>query len=288
MNKSNAILHKAVFFIFVLFHCLHLEAQGEVFQGSIDSEILNDKVSYQVYLPDNYDFSLTSFPILYLLHGHGGSERDWFEPQWGNMNEILDSLIVNGKIPPMVAVTVDVGNSWYVDSKLKMESFYLNEFIPHIEKTYRVNDEDRLIAGDSMGGYGALRFSLIHPDWFEAVILLSPAAYEPYPPLISSSRKVEAFSANGSFSKEMWRRFSYTRLWDNLVKSAKKPVYYLSVGDDDAFNIVPVVTQLQQTMLKDKIPNELRIVNGGHNWEVWRTEIAGALSFIYGELKLQH
>lgn len=267
---------------------LNLQAQGKVLQNTIDSKTLGTEVNYQVYLPESYEVTLTPFPIIYLLHGHGGSERDWFEAKWGNMSAILDSLITNEDIPPIVAVTVDVGNSWYVDGKQHMETFYLNEFIPYVESTYRINNEERVLAGDSMGGYGALRFSLIHPDWFDEVFLLSPASYEPYPPIISSSRKVEAFSKDGSFSKEKWRRFSYTHLWDNLVKSPKKPNYFLSVGDDDPFNIVPVVTQLQQDMLKDKIPNELRIVDGGHSWDVWRNQIVKALTNAYRKAKVTH
>lgn len=267
---------------------LNLQAQGKVLQNTIDSKTLGSEVNYQVYLPEAYEFTLTPFPIIYLLHGHGGSERDWFEAKWGNMGVILDSLILIEEIPPIIAITVDAGNSWYVDRKQHMETFYLNEFMPYVENTYRINSDERLLAGDSMGGYGALRFSLIHPDWFDEVILLSPASYEPYPPLNSSSRKVEAFSIDGSFSKEMWRRFSYTRLWNNLVKSPKKPNYFLSVGDDDPFNIVPVVTQLQQDMLKGKIPNELRIVDGGHSWDVWRNQIAKALTNAYRKAKVTH
>lgn len=282
-NTLRSIAIIGIFALSVLANMVF--AQSQVNRTWMHSETLDRNVPYQIYLPDGYTESVNRFPVLYLLHGHGGSESDWFAPEWGNMGHILDSLIVGESLPPMIAVTVDAGNSWYVDrGDEKMESFYLKEFIPFIESEYRIDSsEERIIAGDSMGGYGALRFSLLHPEMFGTVILLSPASYEPYPPLISSSRKVAAFSENGKFSEPKWRYYSYTHLWENLVQSKKKPTYFLSVGDDDAFNIVPVVTKLQQDMLRDKIPNELRITDGGHSWDVWRKNIMEALVVMYAE-----
>ncbi len=282
--KYSSHLKKSLlgFILLFLLSTLSLVAQGTVIESSIASKVLGKVVSYKIYLPSNYDQNVSQFPLLYLLHGHGGSEKDWFESKWGNMHHILDSLIEKKQIPPMVAVTFDAGNSWYVDRKEKMETFFMEEFVPFIETHYRVDPKlDPILAGDSMGGYGALRFSLLRPSKFGSVILLSPASYEPLPPSISSSRKVEAFTENGRFSEEKWQQYSYTHLWQNLINSAHKPTYYLSVGDDDPFNIVPVVTKLQQDMLKDNIPNELRITNGPHSWDVWRKNIIEALVHIY-------
>ncbi len=250
---------------------------------------MGKQVNYQLYIPEGYSASFTNFPVLYLLHGHGGSEKDWFDPKWGNMGHLLDSLIDSQVIPPLVAVTMDAENSWYVDSVTPMESFYLNEFIPYIENQHRIDPKvGRIIAGNSAGGYGALRFSLLRPELFKEVILLSPAAYEPSPPIISSSRKVEAFRENGSFSEARWRFFSYTLRWTNLTKSSIKPHFFLSTGDDDAFNIVPVVTSLQQEMLRDKIPCDLRIIDGGHTWDVWRNQIVEALQFHFQQAAKVH
>jgi len=283
--KMNKVTH-LFFFLSVCLTIGYVHAQGTVELKTMKSQTLNREIQYQVYTPEGYRESFSGFQVMYLLHGHGGSDKDWFTPEWGNMGHILDSLIEQQQIPPLVAISLDADNTWYVDGEENMESFYLNEFIPFVESEYHIEKSlDPIIAGDSMGGYGSLRFSLLRPELFSSVILLSPASYEPYPPLISSSRKVAAFSENGKFSEKLWRHFSYTNLWGNLLESKKKPKYYLSVGDDDAFNIVPVVTKLQQDMLRDKIPNELRITNGGHSWDVWRKNIIEALVLIYEDYK---
>lgn len=288
MNKVTRFLFFT--FLSVAFSVVQpLAAQGTLMDATLNSKILGKAVKYKVYTPEGYDTTMGGFPVVYLLHGHGGSEKDWFTEKWGNMQHLLDSLIADESIPPIVAVTVAAGNSWYVDSSVPMESFYLKEFIPFIETQYRIDSSmGRTIAGDSAGGYGALRFSLLNPEMFEWVLLLSPAAYEPLPPLISSSRKVKAFSENGSFSESKWRSYSYTLRWETLLKSGKKPHYFLSTGDDDAFNIVPVVTSLQQQMVRDKIPCELRIIDGGHSWDVWRNQIVEGLILAFQKEEIPH
>lgn len=262
------------------------ETQSQVLKGTIDSKILGKKVAYKIYLPFKIDDATSTYPVLYLLHGHGGDESNWFDSDKGNIPVLLDSLRCVKQIPPFIAVSVDAENSWYVDRTEKMETFYLEEFIPFIESNYPIDIKNgRYLGGNSAGGYGALRFALQKPDWFQDVILLSPASYEPLPPAISSSRKIEAFALNGVFNDSIWHHYSYTRLWDSFMGGNKKPKFYLSVGDDDVYNIVPVVTTLQQLMYQQQIPNELRITDGGHDWVCWRAHISEALVSIFSERK---
>ncbi|MAT89139.1 MAG: hypothetical protein CMC35_00485 [Flavobacteriaceae bacterium] len=259
-----------------------LTENGSIIQDSLETNLLPNAVQFQVYLPPSYATSKANYPIIYLLHGHGGDHQDWFQEEEGDVARLLDSLIQNEVIPPLIATTINAGNSWYVNrDDIQMEDFYLSEFMPFLEKEFRIDTNQRIIAGNSAGGYGALRFSLQQPETFQQVILLSPAAYEPLPPPISSSRKVNAFAKDSVFSDSIWSDYSYTRRWSALQNSKKPPFYFLSVGDDDVFNIVPVVTQLQQQMLQDSIPNELRISDGGHDWKCWQFHTADALSAIF-------
>lgn len=254
---------------------------GTIENAALDSRILKKTIEYKIYQPTTTDDTAT-YPVLYLLHGHGGSQRDWFEHEWGRMGSILDSLICLKKIPPTIAVSADAGNSWYVDRAESMESFYLDEFIPFIEAKYPIDGEKgRILAGNSAGGYGSLRFSLKQPERFDQVILLSPASYEPLPPKISSSRKIEAFALNGVFNDSVWNHFSYTHQLPNLKTSKQPPTYYISSGDDDGYNIVPVAVKIQQELNKLHIKNELRITNGGHDWLCWRLNVTHALLEIY-------
>ena len=276
---------QVVMFVVLVASCTHHSEipKGDVLSNSISSEVLDREVAYNMYVPHGEMKNIQNEPhILYLLHGHGGDHNDWFEKEEGNVAQLLDSLIDVKAIPPLVAVSADAGNSWYVDSVEAMETFYTTEFMDHIETNYGLSDPvSRVIAGNSAGGYGALRFSLKDPGSFGSVILLSPASYEPLPPEVSSSRKVEAFAVDGQFNDSIWSSYSYRHLLDTFLQKDIKPKYYLSVGDDDNYNIVPVVTRLQQLFLMNEVPNELRVTDGGHDWETWKKSFVEALTAIY-------
>jgi len=247
-----------------------LQPTSQVIDSVFYSTELQDTIAYKVYLPEIYSDTM-HFPIIYLMHGHGGDEENWFEKDGGNLQNVLDSLIAIKRIPPMIATTLGAGNSWYVDAIQNMESAYIKEFIPLIESTYSIKKEreSRIIAGLSAGGYGALRFSLIYPELFYASILLSPAAYEPEPPLNSSSRKIPVFQKDSVFSITLWQQYSYTKLVDT-TKLDQYPKFYHSTGDDDEYNIIKVVTDLKTFFDQRSIANELIVIDGAHTWDVWR------------------
>lgn len=276
-------------FFFMVISCKNTSQKSAIkidevttLNDSLFSNTLNKYVNYRYSLPQNYDESI-SVPIIYLLHGHGGSSKDWFASEGGNAVITLTQMAKDNHIPPMIGVSISAGNSWYVDSKEDWESFYINEFIPYFEAIFNFSDTatDRHIAGLSAGGFGALRFSLKYPSKFHNVILLSPASYEPSPPINSSARKIAAFAIDGVFNDSLWLTYSYKHLQSDFLKSVSKPKFHLSVGDDDVFNIVPVVTDLQQFFLKNDVTNELRIINGGHDWECWNTNFKEALSVLF-------
>ncbi len=91
---------------------------------------------------------------------------------------------------PRHLIMPDANTNWYVDLREKMETAFVNDPMPHVEKTYRTIEEreGRVMGGLSMGGYGALRFALKYPEKFQAAALLSPAIYNPEPPADSSAR----------------------------------------------------------------------------------------------------
>ncbi|MFC5044747.1 alpha/beta hydrolase [Aquimarina hainanensis] len=237
------------------------------------SDAAGKDIAYQVYLPDNYKKHKDSLAILYVLHGHGGSEKDWMHSEKGRLPFLLDSLITIRKIPPVLAVTINAENSWYIDHELPMEELFIQEFIPIIEERYtspRTRDK-RVIAGNSAGGFGALRLGMKYPSLFHSAILLSPAAYYPQPPLQSSSRRIPAFATEGVFDPQKWDACSYPYLLEAYKKQQLPVRFFLSTGDDDPFDIVEVVISLRTFMKAEKIPQELSIINGRHSWDVWRS-----------------
>jgi len=260
-------------------------AAGTIEGAEFKSVALQRSFTYNVYLPSGYESnSRVRYPVLYLLHGNAGARNDWAVK--GNMQRTVDALIEKGDIPPAIVVMPDSGTSWFVDLKEKMETAFIDDLLPHVEQTYRTltTRDGRLVAGLSMGGYGALRFALKYPEKFQAAALLSPAIYNPEPPTDSSARSVKVFAqpgTDGTYSAEVWRANNYPALWDAYLQKKMPVAMYVNSGDDDDFFIESEATQFYELLRKNKQPAELRIVNGKHEWSVWEESLGDALKYVF-------
>ncbi len=155
--------------------------QGKVSNDILfKSDALGYQITYKIYLPHGYE-NLSSLPCMYVTDGY-----EYLHPQLGNMATILDNLIDEKKIKPIVAVFIDhrepinrannkrmtelAMNSTYLD-------FFVKELIPQIEKNYNVADaaNQRAILGTSMGGLTATYFAFTRPDIFGMAGIQSPA-----------------------------------------------------------------------------------------------------------------
>jgi enterochelin esterase-like enzyme len=138
--------------------------------------------SVAVYLPPNYGQSTQRYPVLYLLHGYTGTERGWMNPDYVGLPEMMDKLIQQHAIKPMIVVMPNsfnrFGGSFYSNSELSgnWEDFIVQDLVGYIDAHYRTlaATASRGIAGHSMGGYGALRIGMQHPEVFTAAYGMSP------------------------------------------------------------------------------------------------------------------
>ena len=113
-------------------------------EATVKSSILNKAVRYTIYLPADYDRSERNYPVVYLLHGFTDDNTGWL--QFGEINRYADKAIAEGVIPPMIIVMPNGDSSFYInsyDGKEKYEDFFIKEFMPSIEKTYRIKAEKR-------------------------------------------------------------------------------------------------------------------------------------------------
>src|ERR1700712_2069810 len=155
--------------------------QGKVIEEqTVKSKILGRNVKFAVYLPADYETANRSYPVVYLLHGYSDDNTGWL--QFGEINRFADKGIADGTIPPMIIVMPNGDSSWYInsfDGKEKYEDFFVKEFLPSIEKTYRIRASKhyRGIAGLSMGGYGSLIFAMKYPELFCAAAPLSAGVF---------------------------------------------------------------------------------------------------------------
>lgn len=174
-----------VLFLFALLF-VSAEAQtGTVVTDSLYSKNLennfgeNPTRAVSVYLPPGYNDSNQRYPVIYFLHGFMGDNTIL-----GYMKEILDFAIETDKIRPFIMVVPDqktsYDGSFYSNSGVfgNWEDFTAFDLVEYMDKNYRTiaTKESRGITGHSMGGYGALKLAMHHPDIFSSVYALSPGA----------------------------------------------------------------------------------------------------------------
>lgn len=259
----------------------------------LHSTLLDRDIAYTVYLPADYDRSDRHYPILYLLHGYGGDEANWL--YYGEMNLIADRLTAEGRIQPTIIVSPNADNGWYVnraDGSDDYEKMFIEEFIPHIERTYRtIGDKSaRAVGGLSMGGYGALLYSFRHPDMFSVCIALSAA-------VLTDEELLERFSGKGNGFEMMeiygcrkdrlsshWHEHSILEIVPGIPDSRKRAVaLYLDCGDDDF--LYRGNSTLHMLLRDCGIPHEYRVRDGGHSWTYWRRGLEDGLLFMHARMR---
>src|SRR5436190_2627964 len=152
-------------------------AHGKIDTIIYTSKTVGTKRRAIIYTPPGFS-KKNKYPVLYLLHGIGGDEKEWLNG--GKPEVILDNLYAQGKIEPMIVVMPNgramkndraTGNIMAPDKVQAFADFekdLLNDLIPFIEKKYSVIEdrEHRAIAGLSMGGGQSLNFGLGNLDKF--------------------------------------------------------------------------------------------------------------------------
>lgn len=274
--------------------------EGALEEHSFTSAVLGREQRYAVYLPAGYAESGWRYPVLYLLHGRGDNLASW-----ARLKPELDALIAAGDVPALVAILPDAPTSqrasYYVDSDYagaeqpgaRVETALLTELLPHVEAAYRVHaDRDgRFIGGYSMGGYGALRYALAHPELFAGALVLSPAVYTPLPPADSSAREFGAFGRGDElFVDEVYQRQNYPALLESFAAAGLTARIFIAVGDDEYKHPDPAEAQhdldLEAHLVYNRLTRvsnlatEFRVLDGGHGWDVWTPAFVEGLRYL--------
>ena len=265
--------------------------QGQALEGlHFTSAILGREVRYAVYLPPDYQASTRRYPVVYLLHGLTGSEPDWI--QFGEINLTADRAIAGRDIPPMIIVMPDGGNLFYINdyqNKVRYEDMFVQEFIPHIDGTFRTRParEFRGIGGLSMGGWGTLMLAMRHPDLFSACAAFSSAVWtdEDFAAMDQAAhdRIIAPLLGPNLKGKDrftpLYRKYNPLDLAKTLPEETLKRIrIYIDCGDDDF--LIKGNAALHIALAERKIPHEFRVRDGGHTWTYWRTGIVDGLRFI--------
>ena len=258
---------------------------GKVYDNlSMKSTLLNGERKYAIYLPPDYETSQRSYPVLYLLHGGGDDQTGWI--QFGEVLHIADKAIRDGSATPMIIVMPDAsaGQRGFFN-KIKgdwnYEDFFFKEFLPYVEKTFRIKNEKRYraVSGLSSGGNASFIYALHHPELFSSSCPLSayigPLSIEEFK--IDMERNPDNYS--DSVMKNYFEYHNVLSLIDQVSDENLKAVrWFIDCGDDDFGYEGNSLVHIK--MRKKGMPHEFRIRDGRHSWTYWRTSLPAALAFI--------
>jgi putative tributyrin esterase len=236
--------------------------------SSFHSPSLNREMHYRVLLPANYEVSTQRYPTLFLLHGLNGDYQNW---------STRTSLAKYARQLNLIIVMPDAGNSWYVNSATdpadKYEDYIVKDFINEIDTHYRTirKGSARAIAGLSMGGYAAVKFSLKYPRLFayaggiSAALDASADLDTTHPEFRDGLRKAFGEAADPARPQnDVFALLTHAVLKD-------LPYLYLDCGSDDMF--LAVNRKFVGRIGKLRVPYEFHEMPGGHTWNYWDAAI---------------
>ena len=260
---------------------------SRVEEKTIHSEILNADRNYTVYLPAGYANNTDKqYPVLYLLHGMNGTNKDWAGR--GHLQDVMDQLRAAGEVCDMIVISPNAGgnigegvwNGYFDMEGWAYERFFFEEFLPAVEKEYRIKGDkaSRAIAGLSMGGGGSTSYAQRHADMFCACYAMSALMHLDAPQAQAPrDEKDKMWHLTKSVNKLSCVDFVNNA--DDKTKEALRTVaWYVDCGDDDF--LFECNMNLVLAMRKAGIPYQLRVRDGGHTWEYWHSALYNALPFV--------
>lgn len=241
---------------------------GTVNRHFYDSKAASDYRDYYVYTPPGYATGKGKLPVLYLLHGFSDTSAGWSEV--GKAHVILDNLIAEKKIKSFIVVMplgygvpdLAVPGGGFPARDRLMESFanyrksVLTEVIPMVERDYRASSkrEDRAIAGLSMGGAQTLWIGLHNPTLFG---------------------HLGAFSTGGLQSGAADTDFAGL----NVPEIKKFKTFWMACGTEDS--LILFQRNFVKWLEAKDIAVESKETPGGHQWMLWRRNLAEFAQMIF-------
>jgi enterochelin esterase family protein len=170
----------------------------------MESQALKGRGRYSIFLPPSYEKESKDYPVVYFLHGMFNDHTSWTVDRFGNLPAKIEQLMTDEEIPEMILVHPDGGKSFYTnlhDQSIKYEDFVVKELPAHVESAYRAKKDrrHRVVAGTSMGGYGALKIAMKYPEIYGGAAAHSPIIFPIPNPMdvpaeVKNSRRYQFFS----------------------------------------------------------------------------------------------
>jgi putative tributyrin esterase len=227
------------------------------------SAALNRDMQYRVVMPALI-LPGTKLPVVYLLHGGNGSFRDW-----SNYSAVA-TFAERGLILAMP----EGDESYYVNARMRpqdrYEDYIVSDLIADVERKFPValGSSNRAIVGVSMGGYGAVKLALSHPDLFVFAGGISPAIDVPSRPF--SIKRIQQwrhyssiFGGWGTVTRRNGDPFVLARSAD----PSRMAYLFLSCGEQEG--LLPATRKFAALLRERHFRYEFHEVPGGHDWNQW-------------------
>lgn len=252
------------------------------------SVALGHPLGFVLYLPPNYDQGHERLPVVYLLHGALGGALDWVDQ--GHLQDIVDRLIAHHRLPPVIVVMPEGGpNSWYMDSAVdgsgNVATAIEQDLPAYVERTWRARTDrhGRVIAGYSMGGYGALRFALMAPERYAAAAAMSGAFWTQVTPDTRFDEHIQHVF-EGAFGRPFdARRFVAANpmtLAGTMRHDGPIPAIYLTCGRQDRYHLDREQAIMARRLVAMRVPVETALTPGDHDWDTWSAALPAVLQFL--------
>lgn len=227
------------------------------------SSSMKKEIPAVVITPDSYN-KQTNYPVLYLLHGHGGNYADWVNK--------TDAKTISDQYNFIIVCPDGNISSWYFDSPMdstsRYETYVAQELVEWIDRNYSTDAkrEARAITGLSMGGHGALYLAFKHQDTFGACGSMSGGV------------DISPFPNNWGIKNQLGEQSVHPHNWEkntivgmlHLLSPGSLEIT-IDCGVDDFFYEMNLL--LHNKLTYRNIPHTFISRPGVHNWEFWKTSL---------------
>lgn len=315
MNTFIRMSQWVLILFFVSLDRLPAYARGIVVTSHFESAALGVQKSFRVYLPSSYENSPGRYPVIYLLHGQGATERTWVDDV--GLAEAADEIDLRA-----IVVMPDGDRGLYANGQTaasyedcmadinparnkaetrgefcvraaRYEGYIVSDLISYIDRHYHTvpRREGRAVSGDSSGGLGAMNLAFRHKDVFSSVashsgvvvpLYKGPHPYEAGKAIFMSGddlKRPDLRDYVNAFGSNIggWREHSPDYLAGRL-KNGEVAIYF-DCGREDEFGFYDEALFFHDRLTALGIAHEFRSATGNHNEALWRQQIKESLRF---------
>jgi len=242
--------------------CPRLNTEVTLRDVTFRSAALGRDMEYRVISP--FQPSGQKLPVVYLLHGAGGGFRDW-----SNYSDVA-TYAKSG----LLLVMPEGESSYYTNAvdppQDRFEDYITHDLISDVENRFpaAAGRPNRAIVGVSMGGFGAVKIALRHPDLFFFAGGIS-SAIDVNRRAFSFKRLQQSRHYNSIFgpSESQTRRENDPFVLVAIANPETAPYFFLTCGEQEG--LLPANRDFSALLAQRHFSYEFRTVRGGHEWNQW-------------------